>query len=77
MTAEQMIELLEMKPLSWEGGYYVETYRCEDKIPPVALPRRYSGEREFCTAILYLLTPDTFSALHRLTSDEIFTWATQ
>src|SRR5207249_3960045 len=33
---------------------------------------RYSGDRSVSTAIYYLLTPGTFSALHRLKSDEIF-----
>ena len=61
-----------MKPLPYEGGFYVETYRCDEKITQVALPTRYSSEKNFSTAILYLLTPDTFSAFHRLRSDEIF-----
>ncbi|MHC4424021.1 MAG: cupin domain-containing protein, partial [Planctomycetota bacterium] len=61
-----------MRPLSYEGGFYVETYRCAEKIAQTALPARYTDEKNFSTAILYLLTPDTFSALHRLRSDEIF-----
>ena len=61
-----------MKPLPREGGYYVETYRAAEKIAQAELPQRYSATRHYSTAILYLLTPDTFSALHRLTSDEIY-----
>jgi len=61
-----------MKPLPGEGGFYVETYRAKEKIAQAALPARYTGERNFGTAVLYLLAPDTFSALHRLASDEIF-----
>ena len=61
-----------MKPLPDEGGYYVETYRAKEKIAETALPAEYTGQRNLSTAILYLLTPDTFSALHRLKSDEIF-----
>ena len=57
LTAEKIIHLLELKPLPVEGGYYRETYR--------------SGS-SLATAIYYLLTPDTFSALHRLRSDEIY-----
>jgi predicted cupin superfamily sugar epimerase len=34
--------------------------------------RNYSRTRSAGTAIYYLLTPDTFSALHRLSTDEIF-----
>ena len=55
-----------------EGGYYVETYRSDEHIPTVALPGRFDGQRPLATAIYYLLTPDTFSAMHRLLADEIF-----
>lgn len=72
MTAEQIIEFFGMRPLPQEGGFYVETYRCREKIKKMALPARYNGDRNFGTAILYLLTPKTFSALHRVNSDEIF-----
>ena len=72
MNAEQIIQLLGLKPLRVEGGYFVETYKCEEGIPRKALPERYHGKRSFGTAIFYLLTPDTVSALHRLESDEIF-----
>lgn len=61
-----------MRPLPEEGGFYVETYRCREKIAQANLPPGYAGDRNFSTAILYLLTPDTFSALHRLKSDEVF-----
>ncbi len=72
MTAEQIIEFFGMRPLPGEGGFYVETYRCREKIAQVKLPARYASDRSFSTAILYLLTPDTFSALHRVKSDEVF-----
>lgn len=61
-----------MKPLPGEGGFYVETYRSAEKIARDALPQRYTARKSLSTAILYLLTPDTFSALHRLASGEIF-----
>lgn len=59
LTAEQIIELFGMKPLAGEGGFYVETYRCGDKIGEAHLPAGYAGQRSFSSAILYLLTPDT------------------
>jgi len=61
-----------MKPLPGEGGYYVETYRSSEQIARANLPARYAGARPFGSAILYLLTPDTCSRLHRLKSDEVF-----
>ncbi|MHC4155916.1 MAG: cupin domain-containing protein [Planctomycetota bacterium] len=72
VTAEQLIRFFAMKPLPHEGGYYVETYRASERIGPAALPQRYADDRSFGTSILYLLTPETFSAMHRLKSDEVF-----
>ncbi len=72
MTAEQIIKLFRMKEMPHEGGFYVETYRAKERIEKADLPARYAGPRELGTAILYLLTADTFSAMHRLKSDEIF-----
>jgi len=43
-------------------------------IDAASLPGAYAaaGERSFGTAIYYLLTPDTFSELHRLPTEEVF-----
>lgn len=72
MTAEEIKKLLNLSPLPVEGGYFVETYRSPESLPAAALPSRYQGQRSFGTAIYFLLTPDTFSALHRLKSDEVY-----
>ena len=49
-----------------EGGYYLETYRSEVTL---STPR---GERPASTAILFLVTEDSPSKLHRLWSDELW-----
>jgi predicted cupin superfamily sugar epimerase len=72
MTAEEIIALLKLKPHPKEGGFFTETYRAEESIPRSVLPQRYTGPRAFGTSIYYLLAPGTFSAMHRLQSDEIF-----
>lgn len=72
LTAERVISLLNLTPHPSEGGYFVETYRAGDEIPESCLPRGYAGARSFSTAIYYLLTPDSSSALHRLKADEVF-----
>ncbi len=72
ITAEQLISLLHLRLHPEEGGYFVETYRSDESIPENALPIRYEGKRSFATAIYYLLTPGSFSAMHRLRTDEIF-----
>jgi predicted cupin superfamily sugar epimerase len=72
MDAKEIIGHLGLVPLAEEGGYYRETYRCDEKIVKDFLPPRYGGDRNCSTAIYYLLTPEMFSALHRVKSDEIF-----
>lgn len=63
---------LGLLPLPFEGGWYAETYRAVHAIEPAALPPGYPGPRALATAIYYLLTPDTFSRMHRLRGDEIY-----
>src|SRR5262245_28578398 len=72
MIADDVIRLLQLQPHPREGGYFRETYRAAEAIANEALAERYAGSRSHGTAIYYLLTPTTFSALHRLASDEIF-----
>src|SRR5947207_10432471 len=71
-TADELIALLDLRPLPLEGGYYRETYRSADVLPAPALPAHYGTDKSAGTAIYYLLTPDTFSALHRLPTDEVY-----
>ncbi len=70
-TAQQVIERLCLRPHP-EGGYYRETYRSSESVAEDALPSRYEGTRSFGTAIYYLLTAETFSAIHRVKTDEIW-----
>ena len=73
MDADFIIKLLGLEPLHDEGGWYRETYRSDDRLPRgKKIPARYSTDKRFATAIYYLITADTFSAVHRLLSDEIF-----
>lgn len=64
----QLRQLLAMKPLPEEGGYFVETYRSASTVAQEG----YAGKRSLCTAIYYMVTPTSFSALHKLKGDEIF-----
>lgn len=69
-TAEELIKHLNLTPHPKEGGFFREMYRGAES--HVTLPSRYQGPRSASTAIYYLLTPNTYSALHRLQTDEIF-----
>ncbi len=72
MNADEIKRHLGLEPLPLEGGYYAETYRSDISLPGSALPERFQGMRLASTAIYYLLTPDTFSAMHRLAGDEVY-----
>src|ERR1700684_1128451 len=68
LTAEKRRALFQMRPHPIEGGYFAETYRGSPVVPQSLLPG-YPGERAISTATYYLLTPDTFSAMHRVRGD--------
>jgi predicted cupin superfamily sugar epimerase len=70
-SADEIRQLLGLRALEPEGGYFAETYRSSESIPPETLPGLRAA-RPLATAIYYMLTPDTFSALHRLSGDEIY-----
>src|SRR5271168_2656893 len=72
LTAKQIQEFLKLQPLPIEGGHFVESYRSKFTLAEQSLPAPYAGERMLSTAIYYMLTPDTFSAMHRLKGDEIY-----
>lgn len=69
MNAADLIRLLDLHPHP-EGGWFRETYRCQERIARVHLPQRYDGARAFSTAIYFLLEAGRFSSFHRLQSDE-------
>jgi hypothetical protein len=74
LTAETLIHHLGLQPLEAEGGHFRQTYRADETLPGSALPPRYGRDKPMATAIYYLLRdePDSFSALHRLPTDEIY-----
>lgn len=71
-SAQRLKELLRLEPHPREGGWFRQTYASGERFPQDSLPKRYIGDRSAGTAIYYLLTPDTFSEIHRLASDEVF-----
>lgn len=72
-TAEDVIRVMDLKPLPEEGGYYRETYRSDSgRNPASVLGIEANGMRSISTAIYYLVTANSFSAIHRIKSDEVF-----
>lgn len=72
MDAEVIKRMLDLSPLTFEGGFFRETHRSDVEIPADVLPGRYRAPRSAGTAIYYLLDQTTFSGLHRLKSDETY-----
>ena len=72
MTADEVKQLLQLRPLELEGGFFRETYRSRWQVPQEQLPEGVQGARSIGTAIYYMITPQTFSTLHRLPGAEIF-----
>ena len=64
ISAELVIEKLNLEPLIPEGGYFRQTYKSKDNI------LIDDTERSASTMIYYLITRDLFSSLHRLIRDE-------
>lgn len=63
----EVIRKLELVPLPEEGGFYKETYRSNRTVLSKEL-----GDKTESTAIYYLITEESFSALHAVDQDEIF-----
>ncbi len=62
MTAEEVIELLGLVPLEGEGGMFRQTW----------FSSRKDGDVPYTQAIYYFLTANSFSHMHRLTSEEVY-----
>lgn len=67
ITAEEVIEILQLQKHPAEGGYFLETYRSAETVND-----EKRGKCSYGTAIYYMLTADSFSEMHRLETDEVF-----
>jgi len=72
ISTQEVIDILNLQPHPEEGGYFTETHRSDEMHAAANLPPRYGDDRSHSTAIYYLLTPQTYSHMHRLKTDEIF-----
>jgi predicted cupin superfamily sugar epimerase len=66
MNYKDVIKQLNLIPLPEEGGYFRETYRSQKSV------QSEIGLRKECTAIYYLISPESFSGLHWVDQEEIF-----
>jgi len=70
-SADEIIAALGLAPLPGEGGWFRETWRSDAVLPAAQLPA-HGSDRSAGTAILFLVTPTAFSALHLLAGPEIW-----
>jgi hypothetical protein len=61
--ARQIVDRMGLQPLPIEGGYFARTWTGRPAGP---------GMRETGSAILFLITPEDRSSLHRIQTDEIW-----
>jgi uncharacterized protein len=69
ITSRSLVEKFNLLPHP-EGGFFKENYRSVETIPHTSLPKRFHGDRNYSTAIYFLLEQGNFSAFHKITSDE-------
>ena len=61
-----VIELLGLEPLEPEGGFFKRTYLSSEE------HAFWMGMRSLLSSIYYLVTPESYSLLHKLHSDEVY-----
>ena len=71
MDKKDVIRILELEPLMGEGGLWKKSCFSDETLPGGVMAG-YPIDRPLYGAIYYLLTPGTFSCMHRLTTDEIW-----
>ena len=74
LAADALVRELGLEVLPLEGGHFRQTYRADETVAVPAPGLEHPLLKPRSTAILYLLSaePDSFSALHRLPTDEVY-----
>jgi uncharacterized protein len=65
----QLIDKYKLQPHP-EGGWYTQTYKSADIIPSCSVPEQFPDNRPYSTAIYFLLEAGSYSAFHKIKSDE-------
>ena len=71
-TAREIIERYGMQENTVEGGYLAPVYTSPLLLPANYATRRLNQQLPICGSIYYMITSDSFSALHRVTSDMLY-----
>ena len=68
---KKLIRYLNLSPHP-EGGYFCENYRSDGIIDKAGLPPYYNENRNFSTAIYFLLPAGHVSHFHKVKTDEVW-----
>lgn len=68
---EEVIRLLDLKPLTVEGGMWAQGYVSDEMVPADQFEGR-DTDRPLYGTIYFLITPDSFSCMHKLATDEVW-----
>ena len=71
LSVDEVIKQLDLKPLVGEGGMYKREYE-SDEIMKANMYANRDTDRLLYNTIYYLLTPSSFSSMHKLVSDEVW-----
>lgn len=68
---KDVIAVLGLRPLVGEGGMWSQVYVSDENVSAGEFTGR-DTDRPVCATIHFLLTPDSFSCMHRLVTDEVW-----
>jgi hypothetical protein len=68
ISADKIIESLNLRPLAAEGGFFHETYRSNVMLP--------DGKHSCGTCVYYLMKGNDYSNWHKVSGDEIWLYHT-
>ena len=74
INANSLIQKFSLEALPVEGGHFRQTYKADDAVSVTPDGQETPLLKPRSTAIIYLLSadPDSFSAIHKLPTDEIY-----
>lgn len=73
-TISEILERFDLAPLEGEGGMFRRTYASRTILPAKTYGEHYpeGTMKEAGSAIQYLITPESWSSLHTLPTDEVY-----
>ncbi len=74
LTAKEVVSSLQLEPLDFEGGFYRRLHLSPDVCDTTGLAGHGKPRLSLCSVIYYMVVPDSFSSLHWLAGEEVWTF---